>query len=247
MLLSTPSEKDLSRQNYNRTSANQIWIFWSWEAPINHPEYTQRGLNFNWTMTYRRDSDIWHAYALKLGTYYPIDQYGLCTEKRRLSKEEFEKILFNYKFYLAFENSYCLDYITEKVFYNALVHGGIPIVMGASESNYDELLPKSSFMYISHSSNFTEFGSELVRIGSDIDRYKTYHEWRTEYRVLTWPDGYYLDAKFCDLCTKLQQKTFQSKTYTNFSDWLNKCQEPSMSESEVENFLADLDSNRRLF
>ncbi|CAF1363126.1 unnamed protein product, partial [Didymodactylos carnosus] len=271
--------------NNNRTSANQIWVFWSWEAPIQHPEYTKSGLSFNWTMTYRRDSDIWHTYgkyihrnlsrsindaqcvdfynspnnqstfnipneflkrknrilwivsncnaktyrnqiALKLGRYYPIDQYGSCTNKTRLSEEQFGKILFGYKFYLAFENSHCLDYITEKVFYNALVHGSIPIVMGASETNYVELLPKSSFMYITHSSNFTAFASELVRIGSDIDRYRTYHEWRAEYRVLTWPNGYYLDDKFCDLCTKLQQKTYQPKAYTNFSNWLNKCWKP---------------------
>lgn len=34
--------------NQNRTSLNQRWIFWSWEAPIHHPEYTRSGLTFNW-------------------------------------------------------------------------------------------------------------------------------------------------------------------------------------------------------
>jgi hypothetical protein len=32
----------------NRTSYQQRWIFWSWEAPINHPEYTKSRLTFNW-------------------------------------------------------------------------------------------------------------------------------------------------------------------------------------------------------
>ena len=32
----------------NRTSHKQKWIFWSWEAPINHPEYLKSGLSFNW-------------------------------------------------------------------------------------------------------------------------------------------------------------------------------------------------------
>jgi hypothetical protein len=32
----------------NRTSFQQRWIFWSWEAPIHHPEYTKSGLTFNW-------------------------------------------------------------------------------------------------------------------------------------------------------------------------------------------------------
>ncbi len=34
----------------NRSSMNQRWIFWSWEAPINHPEYTKSGLTFNWSV-----------------------------------------------------------------------------------------------------------------------------------------------------------------------------------------------------
>ena len=32
----------------NRTSLQQRWIFWSWEAPIHHPEYTKQKLTFNW-------------------------------------------------------------------------------------------------------------------------------------------------------------------------------------------------------
>ena len=32
----------------NRTSSQQRWIFWSWEAPIHHQEYTKSRLTFNW-------------------------------------------------------------------------------------------------------------------------------------------------------------------------------------------------------
>lgn len=31
-----------------RTSPEQRWIFWSWEAPLHHPRYTKSGLTFNW-------------------------------------------------------------------------------------------------------------------------------------------------------------------------------------------------------
>ena len=42
-----------------------------------------------------------------------------------------------YKFYLAFENSNCQDYITEK-FFNPLRRGDmIPVVMGASKDAYN--------------------------------------------------------------------------------------------------------------
>lgn len=38
----------LKLTDQQRTSPNQRWIFWSWEAPIHHPEYTKSGLTFNW-------------------------------------------------------------------------------------------------------------------------------------------------------------------------------------------------------
>ncbi len=40
----------------------------------------------------------------------------------QIKTDNFEQLLFNYKYYLAFENAHCQDYITEKAFYNALAH-----------------------------------------------------------------------------------------------------------------------------
>ena len=46
----------------------------------------------------------------------------------------------DYKFYLAFENSNCVDYITE-FFVNGLKHNILPIVMGASKEAYERSAP----------------------------------------------------------------------------------------------------------
>ena len=51
----------------------------------------------------------------------------------------------DYKFYLAFENSICHDYITEK-FYNALLYRTVLIVFGGA--NYQALAPKGSFINV---------------------------------------------------------------------------------------------------
>lgn len=40
----------------------------------------------------------------------------------------------DYKFYLAFENSNCRDYITEKAYSNALMRNILPIVVSVSRS-----------------------------------------------------------------------------------------------------------------
>ena len=70
--------------------------------------------------------------ALKAAlTNLTIDIYGKCSENgQRLTKETEVTLLQEYKFYLAFENSLCKDYITEK-FFKALEANIIPIARGA--------------------------------------------------------------------------------------------------------------------
>ncbi|CAF2074706.1 unnamed protein product [Rotaria magnacalcarata] len=270
----------------DRLSYKQRWIFWSWEAPINHPEYSRSRLTFNWTMTYRQDSDIIHDYgryiarnlsytirdyqavdfylsnetnqstfdvgkefsarenkilwivsncktrtnrhqiATELNKYFPIDQYGGCSllnkKAKILSTNEFEQTLFKYKFYLAFENSNCQDYITEKAFYNALAHGSIPIVLGANENNYKNILPPNSFIYIQRYKNMSDLANQLRNISQNLYVFKFYHQWRIHYRLIVWPSNYFIDDLFCNLCIKLYEDE-KPKSYNNFSRWLNQC------------------------
>ena len=60
-------------------------------------------------------------YALELQKYIQVDIYGGCGQHHCPRNEEcLQKIGREYKFYLAFENGNCRDYITEKFFINAL-------------------------------------------------------------------------------------------------------------------------------
>lgn len=62
-------------------------------------------------------------YVLQLKKFARVDMYGMCGPLKctRLSNGNcFEMLKKEYKFYLAFENSNCRDYITEKFFLNAL-------------------------------------------------------------------------------------------------------------------------------
>ena len=82
-------------------------------------------------------------YIEKMREYISVDIYGKCGTEcpTRLDNETVmsnsyckERIFNNYKFYLAFENSLCTDYITEK-FYQTLKQNIIPVVMGAGQIN----------------------------------------------------------------------------------------------------------------
>lgn len=63
-------------------------------------------------------------YVRELQQYMTVDVYGACGHHqcdRSSELECFEMLKKDYKFYLAFENSNCRDYITEKFFRNALM------------------------------------------------------------------------------------------------------------------------------
>lgn len=65
--------------------------------------------------------------------FVQVDIYGFCGDfkcPRSSADKCFEVLDHDYKFYLAFENSNCKDYITEKFFVNALGRNILPIVMG---------------------------------------------------------------------------------------------------------------------
>lgn len=62
-------------------------------------------------------------YGRELQKYIDVDIYGACGDHvcaKGHQNECFERLQKNYKFYLSFENSNCLDYITEKFYVNGL-------------------------------------------------------------------------------------------------------------------------------
>lgn len=142
-----------------------MWIFYILESPSNLVPIMRKNDVFNWTASYRLDSDIvtpyerwtyynpaitqvdildrnyafnktkkvawfvsncWTAnkrlqYAQELSKYISVDIYGRCGKLTcKVSENCFKMLDEDYKFYLAFENSNCIDYISEKLFLNAL-------------------------------------------------------------------------------------------------------------------------------
>jgi len=69
------------------------------------------------------ESNTRKKYAKELRQYIPVDIYGKCGTKKcphSTKTKCFEMLNRDYKFYLAFENANCKDYITEKLLRNSL-------------------------------------------------------------------------------------------------------------------------------
>lgn len=183
-------------------------------------EYHRRENRILWIVSNCNARSQRNQLARQLNTSFPIDQFGRCSSNK--ITDHFEDLLLKYKFYLAFENAQCEDYITEKLFYNSLAHGSIPIVLGASPNNYQTILPTNSFIHIEQYQNLSQLAVHLQEISEQMDVFQSYHQWRQDYRIITWKSNYFIDDRFCDLCLKLHEDV-QRKSYGNFSHWLNRC------------------------
>lgn len=79
----------------------------------------------------------------KLQPHLQMDVYG--RSHMPLPREVMTNRLSQYKFYLAFKNSLHPDYITEKLWRNALQAWAVPVVLGPSRRNYEQFLPPEDF------------------------------------------------------------------------------------------------------
>ncbi|XP_032878295.1 alpha-(1,3)-fucosyltransferase 4 [Amblyraja radiata] len=229
----------------------QRWIWMNFESPTHSYQLEQLNGIFNWTMTYRRESDIFvpygylyprkkkrqivlpkktklvawvisnwnedHArvkYYNKLKNYVSIDVYG----KFGLDLKNNNVVLtvLPYKFYLSFENSQHVDYITEKLWKNAFLSSAVPVVLGPSRTNYEQYIPADSFIHVNDFSSPGKLAEYLMYLDKNSGSYKKYFEWKKGYNVhLT----QFWDEQYCKVCEAIQNAGRQHKTISNLDTW----------------------------
>ncbi|KAK2720284.1 hypothetical protein QYM36_004234, partial [Artemia franciscana] len=153
-------------------------------------------------------------YAKELQKHFEVDIYGGCGTKTcpRKNKDCFAMLQKDYKFYLAFENSNCRDYITEKFFVNGLMNGILPIVMGAPKEDYEKAAPANSFIHVDDYSSPKELAEYLKALDADDSLYNKHFEWRGT--------GEFINTYFwCRLCAMLHLNPLPEKVYTDYDEW----------------------------
>lgn len=105
------------------------------------------------------------------------DYFGKCFRNATAYEEmdRFQSLLSKYKFFLAFENSYhCKDYITEKLYRNALYVGAVPVVWGSFKADYEKVAPKNSFIHLEDFATLTELVEYLKYLDGNDTAYLEY-------------------------------------------------------------------------
>ncbi|XP_063883121.1 alpha-(1,3)-fucosyltransferase C-like isoform X2 [Scylla paramamosain] len=149
-----------------------------------------------WMVSHCSTSSGREVYVQELQQHTEVDVFGSCGELKcsiESIEECYTKVLRpTYKFYLAFENNLCEDYVTEKAWL-PLRHGLVPVVFGGAR--YSDILPPLSYVDATHRTPL-QLANHLSSIARSPQLYGRYHLWRKYWEVLPWPP-------LCEICLKL--------------------------------------------
>uniref|UniRef100_A0A182NZS3 Fucosyltransferase n=1 Tax=Anopheles epiroticus TaxID=199890 RepID=A0A182NZS3_9DIPT len=142
-----------------------------------------------------------------------VDVYGSCgTLSCPRGKPECDHMLDTiYWFYLSFENSLCVDYVTEKL-YNALEHQIVPVVFGGAD--YNRFMPPGSYIDAQDYRTVGELVEYLHYLFDHPQEYVRYFWWKRHYTFEP-PNTY------CELCQKLHSVAARERVqyYRDIKAW----------------------------
>ncbi|KAM9215475.1 4-galactosyl-N-acetylglucosaminide 3-alpha-L-fucosyltransferase FUT6-like [Leptosomus discolor] len=153
-------------------------------------------------------------YYEELKKHITVDVYGL--HHMPLPRDKLIHTVSQYKFYLAFENSQHEDYITEKLWRNALSSGTVPVVLGPPRANYERFLPPDSFIHVDDFGSAKDLAQYLSELSGDAERYQRYFQWRRWLKPV--PGGSWA-LKVCKACHFLQTTEARYQVVPNLSGW----------------------------
>ncbi|CAH1802641.1 unnamed protein product [Owenia fusiformis] len=189
------------------------------------PDYAQNKTKLvAWIVSHCLTPGRREVYVRRLRKKMHIDIYGACGKHRCPPREKKDSSCYRhvgaiYKFYLAFENSDCIDYVTEKP-WRSIRYNIVPVVRG-SYNNFKTILPPGSYIHTNDFPNPEALAEYLKYLDKNDTAYNEYFSWKKTYihdRTR---------KKVCDLCRTLHETRGVVKTYKNiwgdFYSFENNC------------------------
>ncbi len=185
-------------------------------------------------------------YVMELQHYINVTVYGRCRhnfikqENCDRSNPDCRREISRYKFYLAFENNFCHDYVTEK-YWGKIHQETVPVVMGAT---YDEgLVIPGSYIDSSKFDSIKALADYLLYLNSNDSAYNEYFSWKSHYTTNVGAEG----DLHCEVCTEVYSEKFEKTTLMTLSDVFNAkktCQEPF--SSKYDKFVQQIQASKKL-
>ena len=188
---------------------------------MNLSHLAQRPNKVAWIVSNCRSSSKREEFVKELKKHIRVDQFGkcggtLCNKRYSVVNDDdcssiVEK---DYKFYLALENAFTDDYVTEKFFLRASRHS-LPIVFG--QANYSVVAPPHSYINALDFGSVRELAEYIQKVDEDDDLYMSYFWWHEHYYVNITLE--HTARSFCRLCGMLHDPSLPSKRYVDFEQW----------------------------
>jgi len=171
--------------------------------------------------------------ALEISKYYPVHVYGGCDiladtsvsnpqsmyphlkqvrDECRQGSECEKRVFTEFKYYLAFENRNCTDYITEKL-WKSFDKKIIPIVLQPERESYLNLkIPRNSIIHLQDVDyNPEKLADYLKSMNDDFEAYYNILKWTSVYLKSVNTVEHTEPHRMCQLCKQLN--TFKSNIY----------------------------------
>ncbi|KYR00807.1 glycosyltransferase [Tieghemostelium lacteum] len=140
-------------------------------------------------------------YIKEMMNYIRVDSYGKCLNNIQMKEDGSTQrtsknlVVQKYKFYLAFENSLCENYITEKTL-DCLELGVVPVIMAHPSAL--KILPKGSYIYAGDYKSSKDLAKYLKYLDENDIEYQKYFNWRTNSTSIEqWYNALPIDVDAC--------------------------------------------------
>ncbi|WKX94448.1 hypothetical protein Q1695_011596 [Nippostrongylus brasiliensis] len=174
---------------------------------------------------------------------FPVDIYGACGTLKCPRGGACENMLDKeYHFYVAFENSICKDYITEKLWNQGYLRDIVPLVL--KRSVVESFVPPKSFIAADDFNSSKDLAAYLHYLMGNKTAYAEYFAWRRDYKVV-FLNGKYHDSMerpwgFCQVCRLLWEKPRPHFVIEDFGQWwVQSCEKDGSLVSRLTSSIDD--------
>ena len=151
-----------------------------------------------------------------------VEVSGVCSKYFRkvftCPSPDCKQKLSQFKFYIAAENTFCEDYITEKYWSNAIDANVVPIVLGGANYSNEQLAIPGSFVNPFDFYSIDTFVNYIKQLEGNSEMYNSYFDWKQSWYVLPSKCPSYV----FDLCSRAKTG-FKRKTQLSASFAPQQC------------------------
>ena len=120
-------------------------------------------------------------FVKKLSKHVKVDMYGSCGKLNCPKDEWCSETFSQYKFYVAYENSMCNGYVTEKPWIG-LIFSMVPLVAGGGSGAYKAVLPPNSYIDLTKFKSVKAVAKYLKLLDGNDTLYQEYFAWKQQYK-----------------------------------------------------------------